>query len=91
MPALGPLMYSFLLSTTFYSNSLTFFSQFRKSVEESLIEFASVDKVNYWYDPWFVGLQVILNLKPEVQEEALLACENWPEGIKNVSFQASPN
>eukprot|EP00091_Calanus_sinicus_P020358 TRINITY_DN5506_c0_g2_i1.p1 TRINITY_DN5506_c0_g2~~TRINITY_DN5506_c0_g2_i1.p1 ORF type:complete len:108 (-),score=31.67 TRINITY_DN5506_c0_g2_i1:145-420(-) len=63
------------------------FSKFRKSVGESLTAFGTVDKVNYWHDPWFVGLQIILNLKPEVQEEALLADENWPEGTQNITLQ----
>ena len=56
-------------------------------MQESLAPYASVEMVNYLDVPWFVGLQVIVSVKPGVHRDALLKHDIWPEGIKTVNFQ----
>ena len=61
----------------------------RSLVHASLGPVAKVKKVNYWLDPWFVGLQVIVWLKKGVVQDTLLDDKYWPRGVKNIAFQTS--
>ena len=61
----------------------------RSLVHASLGPVAKVNKLNYWLDPWFVGLQVIVWLKKGVVQETLLDDKYWPRAVKNIAFQTS--